>query len=473
MQRRRRAKIIATLGPASSTSRKIETLFRRGADVFRLNFSHGDHKDKKALIASIRDVEKRCGRPIAILMDLQGPKLRIGKFKDGKITLKAGSHFRVDRSPKLGDDKRVCLPHREVFAAIKAKTELLLDDGRIRLRVEKIGKDYAETRVITGGVLSDHKGLNVPNTVLGLKALTDKDRRDLKFALANGADWIGLSFIQRPEDVEEVRAIVKGRAGILSKLEKPSAITSLAQIVELSDAVMVARGDLGVEMAPEEVPSVQKQVIRCCRLLGKPVVVATQMLESMINAPAPTRAEASDVATAVYDGADAVMLSAETAVGSYGPAAVGIMERIIRRVERDPYYRRLLEAGRVETQPNDSDAITAAASDVAQTVSAAAIVTYTTSGSTTYRAARQRPNVSILSLTTELATARRMALVWGVHAVTTTGDIRTFSQMVLRAAAIAERERIARKNQKIVVTAGVPFGTPGRTNVLRIHTLRD
>jgi pyruvate kinase len=473
MQRRRRAKIIATLGPASSASRKIETLFRRGADVFRLNFSHGDHKDKKALIASIRDVEKRCGRPIAILMDLQGPKLRIGKFKDGKITLKAGSHFRVDRSPKLGDDTRVCLPHREVFAAIKAKTELLLDDGRIRLRVEKIGKDYAETRVITGGVLSNHKGLNVPKTLLGLKVLTDKDRRDLKFALANGADWIGLSFIQRPEDVEEVRAIVKGRAGILSKLEKPSAITSLAQIVELSDAVMVARGDLGVEMAPEEVPSVQKQVIRCCRLLGKPVVVATQMLESMINAPAPTRAEASDVATAVYDGADAVMLSAETAVGSYGPAAVGIMERIIRRVERDPYYRRLLEAGRVETQPNDSDAITAAASDVAQTVSAAAIVTYTTSGSTTYRAARQRPNVPILSLTTELATARRMALVWGVHAVTTTGDIRTFSQMVLRAAAIAERERIARKNQKIVVTAGVPFGTPGRTNVLRIHTLHD
>ncbi|MFT5540426.1 MAG: pyruvate kinase [Alphaproteobacteria bacterium] len=340
------------------------------------------------------------------------------------------------------------------------------------MRVEKAGKDYAETRVITGGVLSDHKGLNVPNTMLGLKALTDKDRRDLKFALSNGADWIGLSFIQRPEDVAEVRAIVKGRAGILSKLEKPSAISSLPQIVELSDAVMVARGDLGVEMAPEEVPSVQKQVIRCCRLLGKPVVVATQMLESMINAPAPTRAEASDVATAVYDGADAVMLSAETAVGSYGPAAVGIMERIIRRVERDPYYRRLLEAGRVETQPNDSDAITSAASDVAHTVSAAAIVTYTTSGSTTYRAARQRPDVPILSLTNELATARRMALVWGVHAVTT-GDIRTFSQMVLRAATIAERERLARKNQKIVVTAGVPFGTPGRTNVLRIHTLRD
>jgi pyruvate kinase len=472
MLRRRRAKIIATLGPASATTRKIETLFRKGADVFRLNFSHGAHKDKLALIASIRDVEKRCGRPIAILMDLQGPKLRIGEFKDGNITLKAGDHFRVDRSTKLGDTKRVCLPHPEVFSAIKAKTELLLDDGRIRLRVEKTGKDYADTRVITGGVLSDHKGLNVPDTVLGLKALTDKDRRDLKFALANGADWIGLSFIQRPEDVAEVRAIVKGRAGILSKLEKPSAISSLQQIVELSDAVMVARGDLGVEMAPEEVPSVQKQVIRCCRLLGKPVVVATQMLESMINAPAPTRAEASDVATAVYDGADAVMLSAETAVGSHGPAAVAIMERIIRRVERDPYYWQLLETGRVETQPNDSDAITAAASNVAHTISAAAIVTYTTSGSTTYRAARQRPDVQILSLTNELATARRMALVWGVHAVTT-GDIRTFFQMVLRAAAIAERERLARKNQKIVVTAGVPFGTPGRTNVLRIHTLHD
>jgi pyruvate kinase len=470
MQRRRRAKIIATLGPASSSARQIETLFRRGADVFRLNCSHGSHKDLKALIGIIRGLETKFGRPIAILMDLQGPKLRVGNFAEGRVTLKTGDHFRLDMSKAEGDATRVQLPHPEVFSAIGPKTELLLDDGKIRLRVEKSGKDYAETKVVTGGVLSNHKGLNVPNTVLDVGALTDKDRKDLRFALANGADWIGLSFIQRPGDVAELRELVKGRAGIVAKLEKPSAIVQLEQIVDLADAVMVARGDLGVEMAPEDVPSVQKQIIRCCRQSGKPVVVATQMLESMIKSPAPTRAEASDVATAIYDGADAVMLSAETAVGDYGPGAVGIMDRIIRRVERDPYQRHLLEAGRVLAQANDSDAITEAASVVGHTLQAAAIVTYTTSGSTTYRAARQRPDVQILCLTNRQGTARRMALVWGVHAVTC-GDIRTFSQMVLRAAAIAVREGMARAGQKIVVTAGVPFGTPGMTNVLRIHTI--
>lgn len=470
MKRRRRAKIIATLGPASSSPRQIETLFRKGVDVFRLNCSHGTHKDLKALVTAIRDIEKKYSRPIAILMDLQGPKLRVDVFRDGKVTLKAGDHFRLDMLREPGDATRAGLYHPEVFAAIGPKTDLLLDDGKICLRVEKSGKDYADTRVISGGVLSDHKGLNVPNTVLGVGALTEKDRRDLKFALANGADWIGLSFIQRPEDVAELRDLVKGRAGIVAKLEKPSAITSLEKIVALTDAVMVARGDLGVEMAPEEVPSVQKEILRCCRQYGKPVVVATQMLESMIKAPAPTRAEVSDVATAVYDGADAVMLSAETAVGDYGPAAVAIMERIIQRVERDPYHRQLLETGRVTAQANDSDAITEAASVVGHTLQAAAIITYTTSGSTTYRAARQRPDVPIVSLTNKLATARRMALVWGVHAVTT-GDVRSFSQMVLRAAKIAVREGVARPGQKIVVTAGVPFGTPGMTNVLRIHTI--
>jgi pyruvate kinase len=470
MQRRRRAKIIATLGPASSSVRQIETLFRRGADVFRLNCSHGSHEDLKALIDLIRNAEMKFNRPIGILIDLQGPKLRVGTFAGGKATLRSGEHFRLDMSGKAGDAGRVSLPHPEVFEAIEPKTDLLLDDGKVRLRVERSGKDFAETRVVTGGVVSDHKGVNVPNTVLGVAALTDKDRRDLRFALANGADWIGLSFIQRPEDVAQLRELVKGQAGIVAKLEKPSAITSLEEIVALSDAVMVARGDLGVEMAPEEVPPVQKQIIRCCRQYGKPVVVATQMLESMIKAPAPTRAEASDVATAVYDGADAVMLSAETAVGDHGPAAVAIMDRIIRRVERDPYHRQLLKHGEVTTQPTDSDAITEAASRVGHNIGAAAIVTYTTSGSTTYRAARQRPDVPILCLTNERSTARRMALVWGVHAVIAS-DVRTFSQMVLRAAHIAVREGLGRPGQKLVVTAGVPFGTPGMTNVLRIHTI--
>ena len=468
MRRRRNAKIIATLGPAAQTPRQIETLHLKGADVFRINFSHGHHDEIKELIEGIRAIERKHGRPIAILTDLQGPKLRIGTFVNGEVTLKTGAKFRLDMSKVKGDENRVCLPHREVFSALKKKHDILLDDGRVRLRVESKGRNYAETRVITGGILSDHKGVNVPGTVLAVKALTPKDRRDLRFALANGADWIGLSFIQRAEDVAEVRRIVKGRAGIMAKLEKPLAITELDEILTLADAVMVARGDLGVEMPPEDVPSVQKHVIRLCRDAGKPVIVATQMLESMIHAPAPTRAEASDVATAIYDGADAVMLSAETAVGDHGPAAVTMMNRIIRRVERDPYLQSIFEASRAQAMATDADAITAAASTIAHTISAAAIVTYTTSGSTTLRAARQRPDVPVVCLTGSRDTARRMALVWGVHAVVT-GDVHTFDEMVRRAARIAGREGFARKGQKVVVTAGVPFGTPGATNVLRIH----
>ena len=470
MRRRRNAKIIATLGPANRTPRQIETLHLRGADVFRLNFSHGSHDEIKALIAIIRATERKYGRPIAILTDLQGPKLRIGSFRDGEVTLGAGDKFRLDLSKAMGDERRVCLPHREVFSALKKKNDILLDDGRVRLRVESQGRDYAETRVITGGVLSDHKGVNVPATVLAVKVLTPKDRRDLRFALDNGADWVGLSFIQRAEDVAEVRRMVKGRAGIMAKLEKPLAIAELDEILTHADAVMVARGDLGVEMPPEDVPTVQKHVIRLCRGAGKPVVVATQMLESMIRSPAPTRAEASDVATAVYDGADAVMLSAETAIGNHGPAAVTMMDRIIRRVERDPHLKSINESSRVQALATDADAITAAAREVAHTISAAAIVTYTTSGSTTLRAARQRPDVPVVCLTGSRATARRLALVWGVHAVVTE-DVRSFNEMVRRAARIAGREGFARKGQKVVVTAGVPFGTPGATNVLRIHSV--
>ncbi|MGY9005395.1 MAG: pyruvate kinase [Alphaproteobacteria bacterium] len=472
MSQRRNAKIIATLGPASQTPSQIEALHRKGANVFRLNFSHGSHDILKDLIAIIRDLECKCGRPIGILMDLQGPKLRVGTFVEGKITLKTGDHFRLDRSKKPGDQTRVSLPHPEVFSALKPKHDLLLDDGRIRLRVEKKTRDYIDTRVITGGVLSDHKGLNVPNTVLALPALTTKDKRDLRFALKNGADWIGLSFVQRPKDVAEIQAIAKGRASIMSKLEKPAAIQELDKIIALSDAVMVARGDLGVEMPPEEVPTVQKRIIRHCHEAGKPVVVATQMLESMIQSPAPTRAEASDVATAIYDGADAVMLSAETAVGSYGKEAVGMMDRIIRQVEQDNHYLDVIETTRVEATATASDAITAAAGAVAHTISAAAIVTYTTSGSTALRAARQRPSVPIMCLTNQRSTARRMTVVWGLYPVVT-GDVRNFTEMVARAARIAVRERFARKGQQLVVTAGVPFGTPGATNVLRIFTVNE
>ena len=470
MRRQRSAKILATLGPASSTPAILEKLFQEGADIFRLNFSHGSAADHKARVESIRAIERKFGRPIAILVDLQGPKLRVATFKGGSVVLKAGQMFRIDMADEPGDNTRVTVPHKEVFAALEEKQELLLNDGRIRLRVIDCGDDYADTKVITGGELSDRKGLNVPGAVLPLAALTAKDRKDLQLALECNVDWIGLSFIQRAEDVIELKKLVKGRAGIIAKLEKPAAIAHLDEIIRLSDAVMVARGDLGVEMPPEDVPAVQKQIIRACHLAGTPVIVATQMLESMIHAPAPTRAEASDVATAIYDGADAVMLSAETAVGDYPMLAVAMMDRIIKRVERDPYYRRMMEANQAQPEATEPDAISAAARQIAHTVSAAAIVTYTTSGSTTMRTARERPDVPILGLTSRIETARRLCLVWGVHAVQT-ADVRTFSSMVDKATRIAAQEKFARHGQRIVVTAGVPFGTPGGTNVLRIATV--
>ncbi|HLJ64729.1 MAG TPA: pyruvate kinase [Stellaceae bacterium] len=468
MRRQRSAKIVATLGPASSAPEIIETLFLKGADVFRLNFSHGRAEDHRARVETIRAIEHRHNRPIGIMADLQGPKLRVGSFTAGKVRLIAGKPFRLDLDPAPGTGERAPLPHAEIFAGLEPGTELLLDDGNIRLKVERCGEGFAETVVVTGGELSDRKGVNVPNVVLPLSALTAKDRADLAIALELGCDWVALSFVQRPEDVAEARKLIAGRAGILVKIEKPAAIRRFDEIAELADAVMVARGDLGVEMPPEDVPPVQKQIVHACRLAGKPVVVATQMLESMVRAPVPTRAEASDVATAIYEGADAVMLSAETAAGSYPVEAVAMMDRIIRRVQMDPHYFANLHAV-TPTLPEHtaSDAISAAARQVAQTIAAAAIVSYTTSGATGLRAARERPEVPILVLTASLHTARKLALAWGTHCVHTE-DVSNFSDMVQKASRIAFREGVASSGQRIVVTAGVPFGTPGATNVLRI-----
>jgi pyruvate kinase len=467
MRRLRSAKIVATLGPASSNAARIRALFDAGVDVFRCNFSHGTHDDHRALFAAIRRVENETGRPIGILADLQGPKLRLGDFADGRVTLAVGAKFRLDLDDRLGSLNRAPLPHPEVFAALRPGTELLVDDGKVRLKVIDCGADFAETECLVGGVLSNHKGVNVPQAVLPISAVTEKDRADLSFALEQGADWIALSFVQRPEDVAEGRKLVGNAAGLLVKLEKPSAINRLAEIIDLTDAVMVARGDLGVEMPPEDVPTVQKQIIRACRLAGKPVIVATQMLESMITAPTPTRAEASDVATAVYEGADAVMLSAETAVGQYPIEAVAMMDRIARRVQEDPLYFATLQTSPMEHEHTNSDAISAAAHQVAATVGAAAIVSFTSSGATALRAARERPSVPILALTANLGTARRLALLWGAHCVHSP-DIKNFNDMVQRAVRVAQREGIAGAGQRVVITAGVPFGTPGSTNVLRI-----
>ncbi|MGC2198567.1 MAG: pyruvate kinase [Stellaceae bacterium] len=467
MRRRRSAKIVATLGPSSSKPEIIRALFEAGVDVFRLNFSHGTHDDHRKRFETIRALERDIGRPIGILADLQGPKLRLGTFAEGRVELAAGEHFRVDLDQHAGDRHRAPLPHPEIFEAVRPGTQLLLDDGKVRLQVESCGAGFADTLCLIGGPLSDRKGVNVPNAILPVAAITEKDRSDLSFALEHGADWIAFSFVQRPDDVAEARKLVGGRAGTMVKLEKPSAIQHLSEIIELTDAVMVARGDLGVEMPPEEVPRVQKQVVHACRLAGKPVIVATQMLESMITSPTPTRAEASDVATAVYEGADAVMLSAETAAGCYPTEAVAMMDRIACRVQEDPLYFSILGSTNIEHEHTAPDAISAAACQVARTIDASAIVSYTTSGATALRAARERPEVPILVLTSNLGTARRLALLWGAHCVHT-ADIKSFGDMVQRAVRIAHREEISAPGQRVVVTAGVPFGTPGATNVLRI-----
>jgi pyruvate kinase len=468
MRRQRSAKIVATVGPASNSPEKLEALFRAGVDLFRLNFSHGTHDDHRAVYDRIRALEKGVGRPIGIMADMQGPKLRLGNFTDKKVRLETGKTFRLDLDPKPGDVTRATLPHPEIFAAIEPGTQLLIDDGNVRLNVDRCGEDFAETTVVIGGDVSDHKGVNVPNAVLPLSPLTQKDRADLAFALDLGVDWIALSFVQRPEDVAEARKLIAGRASVLVKLEKPAAIQRLNEIIELAEAAMVARGDLGVEMPPEDVPPVQRQIIHACRLAGKPVIVATQMLESMVRNPVPTRAEASDVATAVYEGADAVMLSAETAAGQYPVEAVAMMDRIIRRVQVDPiYFPGLHTAATVAAEQSASDAISSAAGQIAHTISASAILSYTTSGATALRMARERPDVPILALTSNLRTARRLAMAWGLHCVHT-HDVRNFNEMVQHATSAARREGFAEKAQRVIITAGVPFGTPGATNILRI-----
>ena len=467
MRHQCKAKIVATLGPASSDEKTIRALFDAGADVFRLNFSHSTHDDHRARYEAIRKVERDSGRPIGVLMDLQGPKLRVGDIVGGEAMLEAGAEFRLDLDGAEGNAARAPLPHPEIFEALSPDATVLLDDGKLSLRVIESGPDFARTEVVTGGPIRNHKGVNLPGVVMNISPLTEKDRRDLRFGLDLGADWVALSFVQRPEDIAEARRLVAGRARIMAKIEKPAALQQLPRLIEAADGFMVARGDLGVELAPEEVPGRQKEIIRACRLAGKPVVVATQMLESMVNAPAPTRAEASDVATAVYDGADAVMLSAESAVGAYPVEAVTIMDRIIAQTENDGFYRPIIEALHPEPEKTAPDAISAAAAQVTATISGAAIVSYTTSGSTALRASRERPPVPILVLTSKLSTARQLSVLWGTHCVHT-ADVRDFQEMVDKACRIAKEELLTRSGDRLVITAGVPFGTPGATNVLRI-----
>ena len=470
LRRHRRTKIIATIGPASSTPEMLAQLFEAGADVFRINFSHGSHEDHAARIELIRALEKKFGRPIGILADVQGPKLRVGQFRGGRVQLQTGQSFQLDLNPAPGDTRRVALMHPEIIAAANIGTTLLLDDGKLRLLVTRKREDHLMTEIVTGGPLSDRKGVNVPDVVLPIPALTKKDRADLDFALPLGIDYIGLSFVQRPEDVAETKAIAAGRALVMIKLEKPQAMDDLDAILALSDAVMVARGDLGVELPPEEVPIAQKRIIRAAQLRGLPVVVATQMLESMITAPAPTRAEASDVATAVFDGADAVMLSAESAAGEYPREAVNMMDRIVARVERDEDWRRGIDLKRPDPEHSSPDAIAAAAWQVARTIGARAIVAFTNSGATALRVARERPDCPVIGLTPSLETARRLAVVWGVHALVT-GEVHSMTEATNRSMKLAQQEGFAARGDEIVVVAGMPFGQSGSTNALRVAKL--
>ncbi len=470
----RRTKIVATLGPATAHAEGIEALIKAGVNLFRLNFSHGDHETHRQTFALVREIAEKLGANIGILADLQGPKLRIGKFKEGSISLVEGQSFRFDSDETPGDENRVCLPHPEILSVLKKGGQVFLDDGKVRARVETVGSDYIEARIEAGSKLSDRKGLNIPDEVIPLAALTDKDKADLQVALELGVDWIAQSFVQTPDDVREALRLIDGRAALMVKLEKPSALNHLVEIVELADGVMVARGDLGVEIPPERVPAVQKRIVRQVREAGKPVVVATQMLESMIDNPRPTRAEASDVATAVYDGADAVMLSAETASGSYPERAVQIMSRICRYTEGDELYSQMMEAFEPETLHDPSDAITAAAHLVAEDVGANFIVTYTVSGSTALRMARQRPEVPILCLTPSKEVARRLSVSYGIKAVYAPETIsEDFTGPAKHAAKIALALGIGVIGDRFVMTAGVPFARKGSTNMLRIAEIED
>lgn len=472
MHRSRRAKIVATVGPASSSPARLRELFLAGVDTFRLNFSHGTQDDHAKVHGDIRALEKEVRRPIGILQDLQGPKIRVGTIKDGRTTVGAGETIRFVRTGADGDKLSIPLPHDEIFAAIAPGQDLLIDDGRVRVRATEVTSDTITAAVVTGGVISNRKGVNLPGTVLDLSPLTPKDRADLQFGLDLGVDWVALSFVQKPSDVIEAQAIVKGRAGIMAKIEKPSALEHIDDIIRLSDAIMVARGDLGVEIPHEEVPGRQKELCRACRLAAKPVIVATQMLDSMVSAPTPTRAEASDVAAAIYDGVDAVMLSAESASGQYPLEAVAMMDRIIRSTERHKLYRSILAASSVDEERSPPHAVAAAAAALAESIGACAVVAFTSSGTTAARVARKRPALPILAVTPDLQVARKMALLWGVHSVHSK-DVNAYEEMVTVAEATARHEGFGEQGDQIVVAAGIPFGQPGTTNNLRVIRLSD
>ncbi len=470
--RPRNCKIVATLGPVSDPPERIKSLFDAGADAFRLNFSHGEQSEHSRRIETVRSIESDIGRPIPIIADLQGPKIRVGQFPDGEVRLDVGKIVELEVSDSSSSADTIPIPHAELLDVLQTDDVIKLDDGRLQLTVVAKTKNKTKARVDFGGVLSNRKGVNVQGRSLPISALTDKDRADLDFAIDSKVDFVALSFVQRAEDVSEARALIDERAAILVKVEKPAALDNLDEIIELADVIMVARGDLGVELSLEQVPVAQRRIIKRCRDAGKPVIVATQMLESMISAPAPTRAEASDVATAVYQGADAVMLSAESAVGRHPQTAVAMMDRLIRAVEDDPdHWSRLFDRSQ-RTETTLADAISHSARDIAELLDCQAILAFTKTGSTAIRVSRERPHCKVLGLTPNLQTARQLSLAWGLHSVVT-DDISSFQEMVARADIISRQEAGLEQGDLVIVTAGIPFGRPGTTNTLKIMRIGE
>jgi len=467
MKRIRRAKILSTLGPSSSSLEIIERLFIEGTDVFRLNFSHGSIEEHRNNLDKIRNLEKKYDYPICILADLQGPKLRIGGFKKKKEKLKLGQKFNLDLSNELGDSLRVNFPHPDIYEILTPNSKILIDDGRIKMQVLEQHKEYLVTELLNEGIISDNKGVNIPDTVLPISSITSKDKSDVSKALDMGVDWVALSFVQSAESVMELKKIVNEKAFIMAKIEKPSAVKSIKQILDVVDGIMIARGDLGVELPPERVPAIQKNIIQQCREAGKPVIVATQMLESMINNNTPTRAEASDVANAIYDGADAVMLSAESAIGKYPIESVVMMNNIIQSVENDS--KNYNESIQMQNKHDKSttDAITNAAYTICENAQAKAIVTFSVSGRTTLRMSRERAPVRVVGISPNLNTARKLQIAWGVHSCFGE-DAQNTKQMVANACRIVKKADLGEPGDAIVITAGVPFGNAGSTNLLRI-----
>lgn len=466
-------KIVATLGRIDGREDLIEKLYLAGATVFRMNLSHAPVEEHAKKIKIIRDIEKKYACALGVIFDLQGPKLRVGVFENDAVTLKDGQTFILDLDEKPGDESRVNLPHKEIFEAVRPGNILLFNDGLIRVEVTAVEPGKITTKVINGGILSNHKGVNVPDVSLPISALTEKDMEHIRQAADLDVDWFALSFVQKPEDVVFARQLIKSKAGIISKIEKPSAIDHLDKIIEYSDVIMVARGDLGVELSPEKVPVMQRRIVAKCREAGKPVIVATQMLESMVNNVNPTRAEASDVATAVYEGADAVMLSAETASGLHPVEAVSTMCRIIKTIESEPMFKDNMRANTASLgdDSTSASAITKAASVVANLIATSDfIINFTDSGATTLRTARQRPCLPILSLTPHVEVARKMSVVCAVTAMRV-NDLKHFEDIEREARAAAEKLNFGEKGAQVVVTAGIPFGSRGDTNLLYVITL--